>query len=184
MSSLEVMDFLEHYHPVSPGLRAALRPLLVVEHYKKNQVIYSPSSNSKKVWFVQSGYLCLYQIEESINISDLYKKGSVILFCFTCERADSYLKVMTDCTLTTIDYRTLVPLFKDGLISPEMEKLMFLNEINRKILAARSAQMPGKKRLQQLLSDIPEIFMIASYDEICSYLKVSRETLRKFRNAL
>lgn len=184
MKHLEIMDYLEQQYAVPSALRKTLSPLLVVEHFQKNQVIHSPAHISKKIWFVHTGHLCLYHYDPEVIITELYKEGAIILFCFTDEKKDSYLKVLADCILTTIDYRSLVPHLKSGLISPEVEKLILMEEINRKVRAARSAKLPPEKRVRQLVAEIPEIFLIASNDEISSYLKVSRETLRKFRNSL
>ncbi len=176
----EIMDYLEQQYAMPGKVKETLLPLLVVEHFQKNQVLYSPSDISKKIWFVHSGYLCLYHYDREVTITELYKEGDIVLFCFTDEKKDSYLSVLADCVLTTVHYRKLLPHLKSGLISPDVEKLILMNEINRKIRVARSAKLSPEKRIRQLLEEIPEIFRIASSDEISSYLKISRETLRSF----
>lgn len=43
MEGLNVIKYLEQLHPLSNSFRAALKEILIEEHYRKHDVIYSPS---------------------------------------------------------------------------------------------------------------------------------------------
>lgn len=184
MKELEIMEYLERQYALPKELEPHIRPLLIRERYTRHDVVYTPSNRLRKIWFVHSGFLCLYHFDGKLRISDVYGKGSFILFCFTDESRDSYLKVLADSVVTAIDYNRLLRLFKEGAVPAEVEKRILRDEIKRHIRQVRSLRQPAKDRLVQLLTDIPDIFLIASLDEISAYLQVSRETLRKIRNSL
>ncbi len=182
MEGLNVIEYLEQLHPFSNSFRAALTEILIEEHYQKHDVIHGPSHPGTRIWFVTSGHLYRYQLSEDMKVTDLYKKNSFILCCHPAHENDGYIKVLSDCSLITTPGRTLRKLLdreRDGAI---LERLILMQEVSRREKSANLVRLPLNQRVQILMSDFPEIFRIAPQNVICSYLHMSRESLRKSRN--
>lgn len=182
MEGLNVIQYLERLHPLSNSFRAALTDILIEEHYRKHDVIYSPSHPGTRIWFVTTGHLYRYQLSDDKKVTDLYKKNSFILCCDPAHENNGYIKVLSDCSLITAEGRNLRKLLdreRDGAI---LERLLLVQEVSRRQKSANLIRFPLDQRVQILMADFPEFFRIASQDVICSYLNMSRESLRKSRN--
>ena len=183
MENLEVIRYLEQLHRCSASFRAGLTEILIEERYRKHEVIYSPSLVSR-IWFVHSGHLYRYQLNNDMKVTGFYRKGSFILCCYPTIKSDDYIRVLSNCRLMTVDGRKLRELLDrepDGQI---LERLLLLKEVSQMEKTATMIRLPLDQRVRILHADIPEIFQIGSQEVICSYLHMSRESLRKLRKKL
>ena len=182
MEGLEVLKYLEQLHPFSNSFRAALLDGLIEERYRKNEVIYGPSHAETRVWFVASGYLFRYQVYHSIKIVDLYKENTFIMCCPFGKTNSDFIQVLADCRLWTVPNRKLKNLReteRDGAI---VERLVLMQELLRREKSIAMVRSPLEQRVQLFLDEFPEIFRVAPLQIICSYLNMSRESLRRLRN--
>ena len=182
MEGLKVLKYLEQLHPFSNSFRAALLDGLVEERYRKNEVIYGPSHGETRVWFVDSGYLYRYQVNHSTKIVDLYKENMIIMCCTFGKTANDFIQVLEDCRLWTVRNRRLKNLLeteRDGAI---VERVVLMQELLRREKSIAMVRSPLEQRMQLFLQEFPEIFQVAPLQIICSYLNMSRESLRRLRN--
>lgn len=182
MEGLKVLKYLEQLYPFSNSFRAALLDGLIEEVYRKNEVIFGPSHSETRVWFVASGYLFRYQVNHSIKIVDLYKENTFIMCCPFGKTNSDFIQVLADCRLCTVPNRKLKNLLeteRDGAI---VERLVLMQELLRREKSIAMVRSPLEQRVQLFLDEFPEIFRVAPLQIICSYLNMSRESLRRLRN--
>lgn len=184
MNSPDVLQYFDQLHPLPTRFKTALERQLVVETYRKGEVIYSPGRAATRIWYVSSGYLYRYHFERDIRITDLYAKNSLIVCCYTAEDHNDYIKVLADCTLSTIHPKKLSTLITEGFDTTTHERIILMKELARKERAAQLARLTPEERFQALMEDFPKILSVAPQQVITSYLNISRGTLSKLRSKL
>lgn len=141
MERLEFLKYLEQLHRLSASFRAGLTNILIEERYRKHVVIYSPSLEPR-IWFVNSGHLYRFQLNNDMRVTGFYRKGSFILCCAPPRKSDDYIRVLSDCRLMTVDglkLRRLLDREPDGAI---LERLLLLQEVLHREKAATMIRLP------------------------------------------
>ena len=160
-----------------------------IQHLKKGQYFLQAGNICRKMAFVASGYLCMYDIANGKEIT-LWIAGSnkfvTSLSSFVFETENFWnIQAVTDCTLYVIGRQRHFELGREQPKWLEFDNLLLAHSF---ALLERSMfsqlHTTAQQRLERLLEEEPSLFHHVPLQYIASMLGIAPESLSRLRKKM
>jgi len=187
ISEADLLETLSFIMPLPTPMQNRVKEESLIETFERKKILLSPGETARRIYFIRSGFLRSYFIDEDgkectnwfCGKGDLMTSASSF---FTQQPAREYIEVLQDCklqSLTWLELNAYYADFKEGNLLGRIiiQKYYVLGE-ERTILLR--TQKPESK-YDLLLKNHPQIELQTTQQNIASYLGISRETLSRIR---
>lgn len=183
----DLLEKLSFIIPLPTPMQNRVKEESLVEVFERKKLLLSPGETARRVYFIRSGFLRAYFIDDSGNECTTWFTGkgdlmtSVYSF-FSQQPANEYIEVLQDCklqSLTWLELNAYYADFREGNLLGRIvtQRYFILSEERAILLRTRSPE----HRYDLLLRNHPEIEQQTTQQNIASYLGISRETLSRIR---
>lgn len=183
----DLLETLSFIIPLPTPMQNRVKAESLIETFERKKLLLSPGETARRVYFVRSGFLRAYFIDDSGNECTTWftGKGDLMISIssfFTQQPANEYIEVLQDCKLQSISWLELNAYYADfreaNLVGRLITQRYFtLSEERAILLRTRSPE----QRYDLLLRNHPEIEQQTTQQNIASFLNISRETLSRIR---
>ncbi|WP_316809197.1 Crp/Fnr family transcriptional regulator [Pedobacter agri] len=182
---LETLGFIV---PLPAPFQQRVNQEVIVEKFQRKHVLLKPGDTSRRLYFIRSGFLRAFFIDEQGKERTTWFMGkgdlmiSVYSF-FTQKPAHEYIEVLQDCKLQSLSWNELNAYyadFREGNLLGRIvtQKYYILSEERAIFLRTQTPE----SRYRQLLEQHPGIEQQTTITNIASYLGITRETLSRLRS--
>lgn len=184
----KIIEFLEAIGPLSPGLKQALRDLLVIEQVSRKYKFLRKGEISDRVYFIIRGLVRSYYFDENKNerTAWLMKEGDVVigLDSFYCrEPGDECIETLEPTLAASISYDELQMLYLEFQEFNWVGRI--LNERYNDQARKRAKELSSNdttKRYEIFKEKYEALEKRVPLKYIASYIGVEKETLYRIRN--
>lgn len=184
----QLIDAINSFQELDNETEEAIKKYFVIEKYKKDEFIIQEGKICRKVYFIKSGTVRRFCIENDMEITKwIYTDNQFITSLISFfEQKPSFENFQTceDTVLYSLSYsdeQVLLeyPLFAKFHIKQLRLYLSKINEFHH-VFRVMSAQ----QKYQFLLHSFPQIIIKAKLKHIASLMNVSQETLSRIRASI
>jgi len=183
----DLLETLSFIIPLPTPMQNRVKEESLIEIFERKKLILSPGETSRRIYFIRSGFLRTYFIDDDGKECTTWFTGkgdlmtSVYSF-FSQQPANEYIEVLQDCklqSLTWLELNAYYADFREGNLLGRIvtEKYFIRSEERAILLRTHSPEL----RYDLLLKNHPEIEQQTTQQNIASYLGISRETLSRIR---
>jgi len=183
----DLLETLSFIIPLPTPMQNRVKEESLIETFERKKLLLSPGETARRVYFIRSGFLRAYFIDDSGNECTTWftGKGDLMISVhsfFTQQPANEYIEVLQDCKLQSLTWLELNAYYADFREANLLGRLItqryfILSEERAILLRTRSPE----HRYDLLLRNHPEIEQQTTQQNIASYLGISRETLSRIR---
>lgn len=183
----DLLETLSFIVPLPAPLQKRVNKEVITEEFERKSLLLRPGEISRRLYFIRSGFLRAYFIDENGKECTTWFMGkgdlmiSVYSF-FTQKPAHEYIEVLQDCKLQSLSWQQLNAYYADfsegNLLGRIVTQKYYIMSEERAIFLR--TQTPTL-RYDKLLEQHPGIEQETSQSNIASYLGISRETLSRIR---
>lgn len=184
----DLLETLGLIMPISAPMQQRVNEQVITQSFKRKHLLLRPGETARRLYFIRSGFLRAYFIDEQGHECTTWFMGkgdlmiSVYSF-FTQQPAHEYIEVLQDCKLQSLSWNELNAYyadFKEGNLLGRVvtQKYYILSEERAIFLRTHTPET----RYKILLERYPEIEQQTTLTNIASYLGISRETLSRLRS--
>lgn len=185
--ALAFIDFLEQIGPLSDELKNAMEEHFQLVKIPKGTVLLKEKEICQTAYFIVSGTCRLYYRNGHREITSRFlERGNIAIsyYSYFSQRPSfETLHLLEDCTMEMVRRENFESLY---VRFPELHNLMRLVLERAYIITEERAlilrSMPAKDRFRIMQERFPNVFQIASTDQIASFLGITRETLSRVRS--
>ncbi len=184
-----LMRYMEDIHPLPPGGRDRLLPLLRVEELPPGSCFLLAGSVPRKVGFMVHGWLRYFHVDENGKeyIRYFCRGGSFVSSQSALVKgqpSEFSIQAIEDCRLVVFDYREWLRLAEShpawvSIHNAILERALELAERRERSLILEDAAT----RYRRFLAEYPDAEAHVRQYDIASYLGVSAVTLSRIRGA-
>ena len=182
-------QFVRQFILPAPADETLIITLFEPVSYRKGDVLVAMGTVAKHIYFINSGFLRVYHVEEGNEITNhLGGPNSFIttyLSFATRTPADESLIAITACDLLRITKNNMDRLYREshnlavfGLIMAD-QYLIFNNQRSRDLIT-----LTAEQRYLKLLQQTPELVQNVPLHYVASYIGVKPESLSRIRRQL
>lgn len=182
-------EFLSKYINFSEEEFQSFMSIAKLQEYKKNDYLLNADRPVQKLFFVKSGLMLGYRLQDGIDITHHFYVEKWLATDYesylTGKRGELYIKALVDTTVYEFNKTTLFNFFKTN---EKFEKIRFiqaedayLQMVNR---LKNFQQMELKDRYLELVNRNPELFNLVPQKHIASYLGVKPQSLSRIKNEI
>ncbi len=183
-----LLNVLGYITPLPEPFQQRVNAQILEEHFQSKEILLRPGDTARRIYFVKSGFLRAYFLDESGKEHTTWFVGendlmiSIYSF-FTQKPAEEYIEVLQDATLQSLTWHQLQSYYADfregNLIGRIVtEKYYILSEERSLFLRTKSPQ----QRYEILVERHPTIEQLTTTANIASYLGMNRETFSRMRS--
>jgi len=183
----DLLETLSFIVPIPAPFQNRVNQEVITENFKRKHLLLRPGEISRRLYFIRSGFLRAFFIDENGKECTTWFMGkgdlmiSVYSF-FTQKPAYEYIQVLQDCKLQSLSWQELNAYYADfpqgNLLGRIVtQKYYILSEERAIFLRTQTPTL----RYEKLLEQHPDIEQQTSQNNIASYLGISRETLSRIR---
>lgn len=183
----DLLETLSFIIPLPTPMQNRVKGESLIETFERKKLLLSPGETARRVYFIRSGFLRAYFIDDSGNECTTWFSGKGDLMIsihsfFTQQPANEYIEVLQDCklqSLTWLELNAYYADFREGNLLGRLvtQRYFILSEERAILLRTRSPE----QRYDLLLRNHPEIEQQTTQQNIASFLGISRETLSRIR---
>lgn len=182
---IQLFNFIEKYVPINPEIRNTLELVVKREEYSKNNYILKAGDFCKKVWFVESGMVRKFFLNDGQEITTwIHVENQMITSLnsyFNNTPTDEYFIAAENSTLLSITAEQSTKLNQ----YPEMQKFSrVLVETEFSAIDCISKKfhlLSAKEKYKLLCNEAPEVIKRANLGHIASIMGITQETLSRIR---
>lgn len=183
----QLFRFIEKYTGLSKNARETLQELVCQEEYKKNEYLLSAGDYCKKVWFLKSGMVRKYFLDNGKEITTwIHTEDQMFTSLNSYFRglpSDEFFVASENTALLSISLENSKKLEQ----FPEMVKFSKIHletEISAiDCISKRFNLLSARKKYELLSREAPEIIKRAQLGHIASIMGVTQETLSRIRKS-
>lgn len=182
----QLIKFINTYTHLDDEVINELSKRVVFETFKKNEFILKQGSRANKVWFIKSGLVRKFYLNEGKEVTVWIHAENEMLTSmhsyFNQKPAQEYIQAIEDTEIISITLENSQALSK----YPQME--FFSKElINRQFacideFSKKFSLMSAKEKYESLLEIAPHIIQRAKLAYVASIMGVTQETLSRIRS--
>lgn len=186
----DLLQILGNICPLSFAFQHRLAQQLKTTIAQKNELLIQPGEIARTLYFVKSGLIRSYAIDENgKEITNCFmSQGELVISVdsfFSQKPAQEYIQVLQPAILQSLSWNQLNSYYADfpeaNLIGRILiQKYYILCQQRATFIRNSSYQM----RYHALIQQYPQIELQASQQQIASFLGVSRETLSRLKSRL
>lgn len=163
--------------------------LAVTKKYRKNEYLLNADRPVQKLFFVKSGFMRGYRIQEGIEVTHHFYLDKWLATDYesylTGNEGELYIKALVDTTVYEFNKTSLHAFFKSN---EKFEKIRFIQAEDAYLHMVRRLKnfqcMELKERYLELVNKSPELFKLVPQRHIASYLGVTPQSLSRLRSEL
>jgi len=184
----ELIRFINHFQEMDADTEQAIRKCFVKESFKKNQLLVEEGKICSKVYFVQSGLVRRFYINDGQEITEwiYYSNQWVASLSSYFEQKPSfeYLQALEKTVVYSLSYADEQKLLEYPLfLSFHMKQLrLYLSKLNE--FHHLYKLMNAHDKYNYLLTYFPEIIQKAKLKHIASLMDITQETLSRVRASI
>lgn len=182
-------EFLSKHIDFSEEEFESFLSIAKMREYKKNDFLLKADRPVQKLFFVKSGLMHGYRIQDGIEITHHFYVENWFATDYesylTGKCGELYVTALLDTTVYEFDKTTLFDFFKTN---EKFEKIRFiqaedayLQMVNR---LKNFQQMELKDRYLELMNRDPKLFDLVPQKHIASYLGVKPQSLSRIKNGI
>lgn len=183
---MQIIDYLKTLYPISDEIELLFEKTAERRDYNKGEVVFSPGSYLRHVYFVESGFTRIYYNKGKKDVTHFFfgpdTFGTGIESVFYQRPSLFGFQALIETSITRIPFTAIKDL---------AERDITMNQIIQKILldslisfSKRFYHMQfetASERYQSLITANPSLFQNATLGHIASYLGISQQTLSVIR---
>lgn len=183
----DLLETLSFILPLPAPFQDRVNREIITECFNRKQLLLRPGEICKRLYFIRSGFLRAFFIDENGKECTTWFMGkgdlmiSVYSF-FTQKPAFEYIEVLQECKLQSLSWQQLNAYYADfpqgNLLGRIVTQKYYIMSEERAIFLR--TQTPTL-RYEKLLEQHPDIEQQTSQNNIASHLGISRETLSRIR---
>ncbi len=182
-------DFLNSFIEITDEEYRSFMALSKTESFKKGEYLLQADRPVQELFFVKSGFLRGYRIEQGADITHHFYFDKWLATDYesylTGNQGELFIQAIVDTTVYKFNRNTLYDFYKSH---PKFEKLRFIQAEDayvRMVRRLKSFQnMDLKERYLALVNKAPELFELVQHWQIASYLGVTPQSLSRIRKTL
>ncbi|WP_316795324.1 Crp/Fnr family transcriptional regulator [Pedobacter agri] len=173
--------------PLPAHFQKRLDEEILLQEFKKKHLVLRPGDICKRLYFVSSGFLRAFFIDDDGRECTTWfvGKGDLMISAysfFTQQPAHEYIEVLEDCKLQSLTWKQINSFyadFREGNLLGRVfiEKYYITSEARAIFLRTNRPE----NRYNLLMATHPELESQTTQSNIASYLAISRETLSRIR---
>ena len=181
---LETLGFVV---PLPAYFQKRLDEEILSQEFKKKHLLLKPGEICKRLYFVSSGFLRAYFIDEDGKECTTWfaGKGDLMISAysfFTQQPAYEYIEVLEDCKLQSLTWKQINSFYADfreaNLLGRIFIEKYYISSEERAVFLRTNRP---EHRYNILMAKHPELEQQTTQSNIASYLAISRETLSRIR---
>lgn len=181
--------FLSNYIDFSEEEYESFMSLARTKKYSKNEYLLNADRPVQKLFFVKSGFMRGYRIQEGIDITHHFYLDNWLATDYesylTGNQGELYIKALLDTVVYEFNKPSLHAFFKSHA---KFEKLRFIQSEDAYLQMVRRLKnfqcMELKERYLELVNKNPELFSLVPQRHIASYLGVTPQSLSRLKSEL
>jgi signal-transduction protein with cAMP-binding, CBS, and nucleotidyltransferase domain len=184
----QLIDVIKSFQQLDYETEEAIKKYFVIEKYKKDELIISAGKICNKIYFIKSGCVRRFCVEEDIEVTKwIYTDNQFVTSLSSFfEQKPSFenFQAVEETILYSLSYSDEKILLEYPLFSKFHIKLLrlYLSKINEFHHLFRV--MTAQEKYLFLLDSFPKIIMKAKLKHIASLINVSQETLSRIRTSI
>ncbi len=181
----QLIELINKYAKPDPETIASLGNLVIFENYSRNQHILREGQICNKVWFVKSGMVRKYHLDDGKEITSwIHFENEMITSLdsyFNSIPSHEYLQACEETCVISITKQN------SEKLGQHQELAVFINRLFGEQLAKIDAgsvnfkAMNATDKYKYLQSVSPQLFKRAKLGQIASIMGISQETLSRIR---
>lgn len=182
-------EFLSNYIDFTNEEYASFISIAKSKEFKKNDYLLRAGRPVKKLFFVKSGFMRGYRIQDGIDITHHFYLNNWFATDYESylngDPGELYIKALIDTTVYEFDRSTLLSYFETN---EKFEKIRFIQAEDAYLRMVRRLKnfqyMELKDRYLELINRDPELFKLVPQRHIASYLGVTPQSLSRIKKSL
>jgi len=184
----DLLETLSVIVPLPAPMQHRVNQEVITQNFRKKHLLLRPGETSRRFYFIRSGFLRAFYIDEQGRECTTWFLGkgdlmiSVYSF-FTQNPAREYIEVLQDCKLQSLTWNQLNAYYADfpqgNLLGRIVIQRSFIMSEGRALFLRNNTP---ELRYNHLLLQHPNIEQQTTLTNIASYLGITRETLSRLRS--
>jgi len=184
-----VRKFLSNYIDFSDKEYESFISIAITKKYSKNEYLFNAGRSVQKLFFVKSGFMRGYRIQEGIDVTHHFYLDNWLATDYesflTGNKGELYIQALADTTVFEFDKTKLYAFYKSH---EKFEKIRFIQAEDAYLRMVRRLKkfqcMELKERYLEFVNENPELINLVPQRHIASYLGVSPQSLSRLKNEL
>jgi len=180
-------EFLANYIDFTDAEYESFIAMAKIKEFKKNEYLLRADRPVEKLFFVQSGFMRGYRVQEGIDITHHFYLDQWFATDYESylygNSGELYIQAVTDTVVYEFHKTTLHDFFKTY---EKFEKIRYIQAEDaylQMVKRLRNFQtMELKERYLELINRNPELFQLVPQKHIASYLGVAPQSLSRIKN--
>lgn len=181
--------FLSNYIGFSDKEYESFISIAITKKYSKNEHLLNADRPVQKLFFVKSGFMRGYRIQEGTDITHHFYLDNWLATDYesylTSKQGDLHIQALVDTVVYEFSKSTLHAFFQSN---EKFEKIRFIQAEDAYLRMVRRLKnfqcMELKGRYLELVNKNPELFSLVPQRHIASYLGVTPQSLSRLRSEL
>ena len=182
---MHIFSFFESIYPISNQAREALRKIIKIKAYDKNEIIQDIGSRCKTVYFVKDGCARIFYYKDGNDITEHFSFENELIVraesLFTGKPTLKGIQAIDKSTVLGIDSELLFELYNKHHDIERLFRLLFEKEYVNTVKRIESLQFKtAKERYAELLETTDYVQKIP-LKYIATYLGITQVSLSRIR---
>lgn len=183
---MRIIDYLKSLYPINDEIEEFFTTVSETRYYNKGDIIFSPESYLKCVYFVESGFTRIYYNKGTKDVTHYFfgpdTFGTGIESLFYQKPSVFGFQALGDTVVIAVPFLPIRRLAETNIIMNHIiQKILLDSLINFSKRFYNMQFETATERYQSLIADNPELFQKATLGHIASYLGISQQTLSVIR---
>lgn len=182
----QLIRYINSYAPLNEAAVDALKKLVVVEEYSKNDFILQPGQRCNKIWYLNKGMVRKFHLHDGNDITIwIHTENEFITSLQSYAQnlpSEEYLQACEDTLLIGLTRESSAKLSVFQQFVTFSNKLMEQQFVQIDRHTREFNQRDARGKYEFLREIVPEVVKRAKLGHIASMIGITRETLSRIRN--
>jgi CRP-like cAMP-binding protein len=188
MTNQALLDYINHFQPLSKEAEHALLELCSFVHIKKNRELQPVGHTCRTIYFIRKGIARVFYYKDGIDITEYFAFENNLIArvesLFTGRPSKKAIQVLEEAEIIAINAAGLFRLYDQfreiERLARKITEAAYVDNVNRlESLQFHSAE----ERYKDLLEQEPDILKRVPLKYIASYLGITPVSLSRIRSA-
>ena len=183
---MRIIDYLKSLYPINEDVELFFAQTAESRSYSKGDIIFSPDSYLRHVYFVESGFTRIYYNKGTRDVTHYFfgpdTFGTGIESLFYQKPSVFGFQALSDTVVMAIPFLAIKQLAETDITMNHIIQKILLDSLISFSKRFYNMQFEtASERYQSLMLENPALFQQATLGHIASYLGVSQQTLSVIR---
>ncbi|RBQ11549.1 hypothetical protein DRW42_03550 [Pedobacter miscanthi] len=180
-----MLDRVLHFHAISPGFIALMKPLLGFIHEEKGKLLLYRGQKPTRVWYILKGFAKETSYDAGIGRTSWFWGEGDFVYAypgfFSQGTAINDIELIDDALLIEISYEKFMELRNGfGEVPVLVEKIRDYYDGLRLAHASDLLTLKAAERFRKFITQSKGLFGIAKRRDIASFLGIKDDSLRRY----